>query len=193
MNVRSLVVVMSAVLALAACAASDQGAAAGSTSSSTVQSTVQPSTESPGTAPPPTEPSSPEIGRFVDVTPGAVTVVPADAARDSRSGIGGFVANGLDHPIFVEDLHTGCTVAVLEMQGGNAWTAQPDCGSERLARVIQVPPGLSLAFTVDPASIEAEGRTLASGTYRFSVAWRSTEGPEGAVDQTSASAAFLLS
>src|SRR4051794_37767788 len=175
------------LLLLAACGAT-AGQAGGEPGSPGAGQTIRPGTT--GAASP--EPTEPAVGAYVPATPGAVTVVVRAGTFEGGVPIHAVVVNGRDIPVFVEDLHTGCTVAILEMELPSAWSAQPDCGSERLPRVVEVPPGLGFRFSIDPASIAAEGRALEPGAYRLSVGWRSAAGPAGVVEATAHSETFRI-
>jgi hypothetical protein len=183
MSVPRVVLVLGILLLVAAC-----GGTASQAGSSGTGQTVQPGTSGTASA----EPTEPAIGTFVSPTAGAVTVVPSVDAFGHGDGVRAIVSNGRDAPVFLEDLHTGCTVAVLEMKQEATWVAQPDCGSEREASVVEVPAGLAFRFSIDPASIAAEGRSLEPGTYRLSVGWRSSAGPAGVVEQTVHSDTFRI-
>jgi len=193
---RSLVLPSALGILLTACGLGSSGAAGNSPHATT------PGAVAPGTATPssphsgmPTAGTSLGDGKLGDpgaaTTAGRVTVVPGSALFERGRPVLAVVANGTAESIYVEDLHTGCSIGVLQRQE-NGWVALPDCGAERKAAVLAIGPGHGRTLAIDPASLDALGSPLVRGTYRLAVGWRTAPHPEGVDEQVSFSAPFQV-
>lgn len=154
--------------------------------------TVTPMTtdpDQPTTSAAPTDEES--LGKLMATTSGQIVVEAAEAVFDSGQVVSGTVSNGTVETIYVEDLRTGCSIAVLQRQETD-WVSMPDCGAERMAAVRAIGPGRGRAIVIDPQSVESSGGELDSGTYRLVVAWRTTPDQQGFKDPQSYSAAFEI-
>lgn len=183
--------VLGLLLATGACGDTGAGRAAGQTSPATVD---------PDAAQSATSNRSPDAGedgprgRAVATTPGAVTVVAVQGDFLAGGKLTAVVANGTSGDIYVQDLRTACSIAVVEREtvaAGQGWQPLPDCGAERLALVLPIAPGHGRTVRIDPQSLSTAGTPLVPGTYRLVVPWRATA--QGAsADRVARSAAFVV-
>jgi len=133
------------------------------------------------------------LGHAAATKPGSVSVTPSGTSLDSADVIVAVVANGTAHTVYVEDMHTACSIAVLErQQAGDTWEPLAYCGAERLPLVLAVGAGRGRTVSIDPAILDAAGFALTAGTYRLSVGWRSAAQPAGVVEESVHSAAFQI-
>jgi DNA-binding NarL/FixJ family response regulator len=125
------------------------------------------------TAPPPT----PAAGR-VEVRAGA-TAFPAGAV------VAFSVANGLASSVYTEDEKSGCAIVVIERERDDGWEPILGCNLERLAALVEIPPGKVHTGTIDPRSTHFDVATSGSravfgpGNYRLRFGYRPERGPEG--------------
>jgi hypothetical protein len=142
-------------------------------------------------------------GENVTTTPGEVTVsvTATPATRNQRPGprnsadrsITAEVGNGTGADIFVDDMHTACSIAALERRvnaADDVWEAFEDCGSERLPRALAIGPGRGRTVRIDLSARSADGHPVPPGTYRLSVAWSTSE--DGADRTVATSAPFEI-
>lgn len=99
------------------------------------------------------------------------------------------VANGTRSAIYVEDLRTGCSIAVLERRTSSGWVPLESCGSERQQAVLEIPPQHARTIRIDPAGLAAEGQPMTGGVYRLVVPW-GTSGTAGDTGLRAVSAPF---
>ncbi|MDP9240607.1 MAG: hypothetical protein M3O55_08230 [Actinomycetota bacterium] len=190
---RSLVVfgALGLLLATGACGATGAGRAAGQTS----PATVDPDAAQPRAADPsPYAGEDGARGRAVATTPGQVTVAGLQGDFLAGGKLTAVVANGTAGDIYVQDLRTACSIAVVERETdatGPRWAPLLDCGAERLALVLPIAPGHGRTVRIDPQSLSAAGTPLAPGTYRLVVPWRRAPQAAGA-DSLARSVAFVV-
>lgn len=127
----------------------------------------------------------------------AVVITPSADAYGEGDLIAGTITNGGDQPIWTEDLKSDCSVAILERQDGTIWQPQLYCNSERLPMAVTVPSRGSLAVTVNPRSTHfmvppGAPPAVGPGTYRLSLTYRLTPGPEGDEPYRAVSAPFTI-
>jgi hypothetical protein len=187
---RPLVIIIGVVLALTACTAGGTSSEPSPTGTATGRVDPDPSAS---TEPPAASPMNGDgsRGEVLPTTAGEVTVTakPAHVAVDSV--ITAEVGNGMAEDIYVVDLRTNCSIAVLERRVSGAddsWERYEDCGSERLARTLAIGPGLGRIVRIDPDALSAEGQPVPPGIYRLSVTWSTTK--DGADNTVTASAPF---
>ena len=139
------------------------------------------------TAPPPPTTSPPSQGEPAETTPGRVTLTASSTTFNLEEDIEASVANGRDATIYTEDLHTSCTIAVLERQEQKQWTPLPDCGAERAASVLAIGPDRGRTIKITAASLNG---ALTPGTYRLTVQWRTAPAPDGQFENETHSQPF---
>jgi hypothetical protein len=123
-----------------------------------------------------------DIGEPVEVIPGQVTLSLSRSGFSQEEVIEFTVANGLDQVIYVEDMKTSCSIAILEVQEDNAWTPLFNCGMERMSMTLAIDPGMGRVVSIDPsrADVAVPGKSsLDPGTYRIRFIYRIEPGPEG--------------
>lgn len=136
--------------------------------------------------------TSDALGDPVDTSPGRVLVAPLMDVFELGRAVQATAGNGTAEVIYVEDLHAGCSIAVLEQRRGDRWVALPDCGAERAAAVLAIGPGRGRSIRIEPESLIDSGSPLVSGTYRLVVGWRTAPGPEGFTARRSYSSPFQI-
>jgi len=178
--------------AVSACGATGAGGAAGRSSPGTVDPDAQQSTTAD---PSPDAGEDGARGRVVVATPGAVTVIAVHGDFLAGGRISAIVANGTAGDIYVQDLRTACSIAVVERESDAAqhqWQPLPDCGAERLAVVLAIAPGHGRTVRIDPRSLASAGAPLVPGTYRLAVPWRLAPQPGAEADSVARSASFVV-
>lgn len=167
------------VLAVSAC---ESGA--GSDEEDSTPGIATPQTEAPPTAT--ATPSGDDSGEPVETIAAEVAVRPAQAGYRVGEPVVAVVGNGTTATIYVENLHTACTIGVLQRRE-ETWVSLPDCDAERKAAVLAIAPGHGRTITMDL------GAALPAGTYRIAVGWRTTPGPDGGEERRSYSDPFQIS
>ena len=166
------------------------GPGPGQPTSETTTGTVTPETTLPGS--PSRAPTTESLGDPVDATPGKVVLAPLMDVFEVGRAVEATASNGTAEVIYVEDLHTGCSIAVLEHRRDDRWVPLPDCGAERQAAVLAIGPGRGRSIEIEPASVADVGSPLMPGTYRLVVGWRTAPGPEGFTARRSYSSPFQI-
>jgi len=142
------------------------------------------------------QPAPEDLGESAEVIAGQVTVNLSASDFSQGEVIEFTVSNGLDQIIYVEDMKTSCSIAVLEVKEGDSWSPLLNCGMERLPMVLPIGPGMGRMVSIDP--LAAEGAvpgesTLATGTYRVRFSYRMEPEPEGEEPFSVLSEEFKLS
>jgi hypothetical protein len=95
------------------------------------------------------------------------------------------IQNGMDKPIYTEDMKSDCSIIFLERWDGIAWQLIPGCAQRRAPVVFEIEPGQEYSATIDPASpnfeISPDASTPATtpGMYRIRFNYRVEAEPEG--------------
>lgn len=95
------------------------------------------------------------------------------------------VANGLQHPIYTEDMKTDCSIVTLEYWDGTWWQPVLNCGMERLPAIAKIEAGQTVKVEIGTesshfgASPTAQKRAPGVDKCRLKFTYWFTPGPEG--------------
>jgi hypothetical protein len=108
---------------------------------------------------------------------GAVTIALTEASYASGKPVVAIVQNGLDHPIYADDLQSDCTVITLEQQTGDEWKPLSACLMKRMSRPVAIAAGETQVVQIDPLSsnfgLGLKSPAFGAGRYRLSFSYRS--------------------
>ncbi len=144
----------------------------------------------PATAAP--APPAAGLGEPVTVLPGVVTVQAGGGDVALGAPLTGEVASGLGVTIYLEDMHSDCSILTLERQDGAAWLPLGECAMERAARVLAIGPGRGRAVTIHPGSVHFAATPVTAGTYRLVARYWLTAAPGPDAAEVAVSAPFTV-
>ena len=133
---------------------------------------------------------------IVTVVSGEVTVTVDPQEYEKGQVIIATITNGLEQTIYAEDMKTGCTLVVLELQNGDDWESLRTCAMELLPFVFAIDPGMGRTVIIDPRSDMfglAPGELgFGPGNYRINFFYRFDPAKEGDEPYSSVSSEFLV-
>lgn len=112
------------------------------------------------------------------LTQDRVVVSVRDTFLHMGEQVSAVVTNGLDVPIYAEDMKTDCSVVTLERQEGLEWKRISGCMMKRPTRTVQLQAGADREVVIDPSGASFRLQAIVSGIYRISFVYRLESEPD---------------
>jgi hypothetical protein len=134
----------------------------------------------PRTPPSSLQPDLPEgtdTGKPMSVTPGQVVVTLDRGTYRVGEVVTVTVMNGLDQPVYADDMKSACSIVILQQRQGQDWVSVTGCGMERAPFARGIGPGMGREILLDPndpifATATGHGPAFGAGTYRVAFKYR---------------------
>lgn len=107
-----------------------------------------------------------------DALSGSVAITIAQRQFAQCDTIQATIVNGLGHAIYATDHHASCTLLTVQRRTpGNVWQHVGTCVLMTPTRIVQIPPGATLAQRLAPGNGYSAGNGWEPGTYRLMLAY----------------------